>query len=150
MLSKHSIAVSHGPTTFPQQVPLPATNKFPLRTFLLLTAIPAALVGGGLWYLSGLLPSCVVVEQARLTSPDGQFDLLVFSRDCDTGPNTQAALIPDGTTLPEDATSFASIGASADLTPRWDGFGNIELSIPEDTKIYRQDDTVAGVAVIYR
>lgn len=131
---------------------LAATNKFPFRIFLLLTALPAALIGSGLWYLSNLLPSCTINEQARLTSPDSQFDLVVFSRDCgaSTGPNTQAAVIPAADVMPDDGASFASIGVAADLAPRWDGFGNIELTIPEDAEIYRQDDTVAGIAVIYR
>lgn len=131
--------------------PLAVTNKFSLRAFLLLTAVPATLAGGALWYLSSLLPSCIVDEQARLISPDGQFDLLVFSRDCGTttGPNTQAALIPAGDALAEDAASFASIGVAADLAPRWDGFGNIELAIPLGVEIYRQDDAVAGIAVVY-
>lgn len=131
---------------------MPALNKFPFRTFLLLTALPAVLIGGGLWYLSGLLPSCAINEHTRLTSPDSQFDLLVFSRDCgtSTGPNTQAALIPAGDILPEDAASFASVGIAADLAPRWDGFGNIELTLPEGAEIYRNDETVAGIAVIYR
>lgn len=128
-----------------------STNKFPLRIFLLLTAVPAVLVGGGLWYLSGLLPSCSIDQQARLTSPDSQFDLVIFSRNCGatTGPNTQAAIIPAGDDLPEDAASFLSIGVAADLAPRWDGFGNIELAIPQGAEIYRQDDTVAGIAVVY-
>lgn len=129
-----------------------ATNTFPLRLFLLLTAVPAVLVGGGLWYLAGLLPSCGATEQARLIAPDERFDLVVFSRSCgaDTGPNTQAVLLPAGDAIPDDASSFLSIGAEADLAPRWDGFGNIELTIPPGAKIYRQDDTVAGIAVIYR
>lgn len=128
------------------------TSKFPLRIFLALTVIPAVLIGAGLWYVAALLPSCNLSEQARLTSPDRQFDLVVFSRDCGstTGPNSQAALIPAGDELPDDAASFFSVGAAADLEPRWDGFGNIELVAPDGAEIYRQDDTVAGVAVIYR
>ena len=127
------------------------TNKFPFGIFLLLTALPAALVGGGLWYLSGLLPSCAIDQQARLTSPDSQFDLVIFSRKCGatTGPNTQAAIIPAGDDLPEDAASFFSVGAAADLAPRWDGFGNIELAIPQGAEIYRRDETVAGLTVVY-
>ena len=129
-----------------------ATNRFPLRMFMLLTAVPALAIGGLLWALTGLLPSCSTTEHARLTAPDLAFDLVVFSRSCgpDTGPNSQAALLPVGDDVPEDAASFVSIAADADLAPRWDGFGNIELTIPGGTKIYRQDETVAGVAVIYR
>lgn len=128
-----------------------STPKFPLRLFALFTTVPAVVVGAGLWYLSSLAPGCSTVISDRLTAPDLQFDLVVFSRSCgETTPNTQAALIPAGEDLPDDAASFASIGVAADLAPRWDGFGNIELTLPEGAGIYRQDDTVAGIAVIYR
>ena len=129
-----------------------ATGKFRLRTLLVLTTLPALAIGGLLWALTGLLPSCGITEHTRLAAPDQRFDLVVFSRSCGarTGPNTQAALIPMGDDIPEDAASFVSIGADADLAPRWDGLGNIELTIPADATIYRQDDTVAGLAVIYR
>lgn len=128
-----------------------STPKFPLRLFALFTTVPAVLVGAGLWYLSSLAPGCSTVISDRLPAPDAQFDLVVFSRSCgETTPNTQAALIPAGEDLPDDAASFASIGVAADLAPRWDGFGNIELTLPEGARIYRQDDTVAGIAVIYR
>lgn len=128
------------------------TNKFRFRNLVLFTTLPALLVGALLWLTAGFLPSCSTIETLRLTAPDGAFDLVVFSRTCgpDTGPNTQAALIPAGDSLPEDAASFVSIGADADLAPRWDGFGNIELSVPGTAKIYRQDDSVAGIAVVYR
>lgn len=141
-----------GTNHFPQPGPyMPSTNKFPLRLFLLLTAAPAVVIGGLLWYLSGLLPSCETTQHARLPSPDNAFDLVIFSRDCGatTGFNTQAALIPAGDTLPDDAASFLSIGVTADLAPRWDGPARIELTIPTGAEIYRQDETVAGVAVIY-
>jgi len=128
------------------------SNKFRFRNLVLFTTLPALLIGALLWSLAGVLPSCSSLESARLTSPDAAFDLVVFKRTCgqDTGPNTQAALIPAGETLPDDAASFVSLGADADLAPRWDGFGNIELAVPAAAKIYRQDDTVAGIAVIYR
>lgn len=131
---------------------MPSTHKFPFRLFVLFTTVPAALVGGGLWYLSTMAPTCSTTISDRLTAPDAQFDLVVFSRSCGdtTGPNTQAALIPAGDELPEDATSFASVGAAVDLEPRWDGYGNIELMLPQGAKIYRQDDAVAGISVIYR
>ena len=133
-------------------VSVAATGKFTFRNLIVLTTLPALAIGGLLWALTGLLPSCGTTQHARLTAPDQRFDLVVFSRSCgpDSGPNTQAALIPVGDDLPDDAASFVSIAADADLAPRWDGFGNIELAIPGNVKIYRQDDTVAGIAVIYR
>ena len=128
-----------------------AVNRLPLRAFLALTVLPALLIGAVLWYLSGLLPDCTITEGGRQTSPDGRYDLVIFSRSCGTtGPNTQAALIPAGDDLPEDAASFLSIGITADIAPRWDGYGNIELAMPPGAPIYRQDDTVADIDVIYR
>jgi hypothetical protein len=114
--------------------------------------LPALLIGGLLWYLGGLLPACQVTENDRLTSPDAGFDLVVFSRNCGatTGPNTQAALIPAGDPLPDDAASFLSIGVEADLAARWNSEGHIEMTLPADGTVYRQDDAVAGFAVIYR
>ena len=114
--------------------------------------LPAITVGGALWYFAGTLPGCKAEFAERLRSPDGRFDLIVFSRTCgaSTGTNTQAALIPAGEGLPDDAASFFSVGTEAELAPRWDGFGNIELTLPEQGQIYRRDDAVAGVAVIYR
>ena len=115
-------------------------------------ATPPTRRGCGLWYLSSFAPTCSTDIAQRLTAPDGQFDLVVFSRDCgaSTGPNTQAALIPAGDQLPDDATSFVSVGLATDFAPRWDGFGNIELTVPADAETYRRDETVAGIAVIYR
>ena len=118
----------------------------------MLTVLPALAVGGAIWHFAGTLPGCNVNISERLTSPDQRFDLVVFSRYCGetTDPNTQAALIPAGEDLPDDAASFLSIGTQAELAPRWDGFGNIELSVPPEARIYRQDDSVAGIGVIYR
>lgn len=114
--------------------------------------LPALLAGGAIWYFAETLPACKTTIADRLTAPDGRFDLVVFSRSCGatTGPNTQAALVPANEDLPEDAASFLSIGSAAELEPRWDGFGNIELSVSPEAEIYRQDDSVAGVSVIYR
>ena len=131
---------------------LASAHKFPLRTLIALTTLPALLVGGLLWYASSLLPSCQTTQHARLPSPDSAFDLVIFSRDCGatTGFNTQAALIPHGDILPDDAASFLSIGATADLAPRWDGPATIELTIPAGAQIYRQDESVAGITLRYR
>ncbi|MGV8830981.1 MAG: hypothetical protein ACOH2N_03320 [Devosia sp.] len=129
-----------------------ATLKFRLRDLIMLTTLPALAVGGLLWAITGTLPSCGTTEHARLTAPDGRFDLIVFSRSCgaDTGPNTQAALIPVGDKLPDDAASFVSIGTDADLAPHWADADTIELTMPPAGKIYRQDESVAGVSVTYR
>lgn len=126
-------------------------TKMPSAVLLALTLGPALAIGMTLWFVNDLFPECVVTESQRLTAPDNQFDLVTFSRACgSTEPNIQAALVPPGEAVPFDAASFVSIGAEADLQPRWDAYGNVELTLPEGAEIYRQDETVAGIGVIYR
>lgn len=126
-------------------------TKMPAPVLLALTAGPALMIGATLWVVNDLVPACSVTETARLTSPDNEFDLVTFSRDCgDTPPNIQAALVPPEEDVPFDAASFVSIAAAADLDPRWDADGNIEITLPAGAEILRQDEAVAGIAVIYR
>ena len=129
-----------------------ATHTLGFRNLIIFTTLPALLIGGLLWTLGSFLPACSIAESVRLTAPDQRFDLVVFSRSCgtETGANTQAALLPVGDTIPEDAASFLSLGADADLAPRWDGSETIALTIPPGAEIYRQDASVAGVTVVYR
>lgn len=130
---------------------MPKTQKLPLPFFILMTALPAALVGAGLWFLGDLAPQCVVDEHERLASPDGHYDLVVFSRSCgETPANVQGALIPRGEQLPEDAASFVSLGVDVDLDPQWVGERELALTVPEGAQAYRQDETVADVTVSYR
>jgi hypothetical protein len=127
-------------------------NRFPLPVLILLTTLPAAMIGATLWIVSDLVPACTITEQSRSTAPNGQFDLVTFSRACgdETPANVQAALVPPGEAVPDDAASFFSLVADADLQPRWDAYGNVELTLPEGAEPLRQDDTVAGVSVVYR
>lgn len=125
--------------------------KMPLPVLLALTIGPALAIGATLWVVNDLVPACTVAEQARVSGPHHEFDLVVFSRDCGdrTGPNTQAALIPFGDPLPDDAAAFLQIAAKADVHPGWSADGEIEITLPPDTEIARRDETVAGIDVIY-
>ena len=68
---------------------MPKSTKMPLPVLLALTGGPALMIGVTLWFVNDLVPACTVTETARLTSPDAQFDLVTFSRDCgDTPPNS--------------------------------------------------------------
>jgi hypothetical protein len=125
--------------------------KMPPAILIALTVGPAIAIGMTLWLVNDMIPECVVTEHQRITAPDNQFDLVTFSRACGpTEPNIQAALVPPGAQVPFDAASFVSVGSEANLQPRWDGYGNIEMILPEGAEIYRQDDAVAGIGVIYR
>ncbi len=125
--------------------------KMPPAVLLALTLGPALAIGMTLWIVNDIIPECMVTEHQRVTAPDDQFDLVVFSRECGpTPPNTQAALVPPGEAVPFDAASFFSIPAAADLAASWGGDGSIEIDAPEDVEALRRDATVAGVTVIYR
>jgi hypothetical protein len=127
------------------------TRKLPVPMLLALTVGPALMIGATLWVVNDLVPACTVTETARLTAPDAQFDLVTFSRDCGDGtPNMQATLVPPAEEVPFDAASFVSVAADADLAPRWDAYGNIEITLPAGADVLRQDEAVAGISVIYR
>lgn len=116
-----------------------------------LTAGPALAIGATLWFVTTLVPECVLNEHQRLTAPDNAFDLVTFSRSCgDTPANTQAALVPPGEAVPFDAASFFSVTTDADLSPRWTAANAIEITRPTTGEVLRQDANVAGVAVTYR
>jgi hypothetical protein len=124
--------------------------QMPVPVLLALTVGPALMIGATLWIAGGLVPACTVTETSRLTSPDSQFDLVTFSRDCgDTPPNMQAALVPPAEEIPFDAASFVSVAASADLRPRWTEAGQIEITLPDGAEVLRQDENVAGIPVTY-
>lgn len=131
---------------------MPPSQKFPLRTFMLMTTLPVIGIGALLWYLAGLVPGCAVDETARLTSPDGQYDLVTFTRSCGEAnrSGSQAVLVPAGDSIPDDAASFVRFAAEHDLQPRWSENGNIELDFPEGAQALRQDPSVAGITVNYR
>jgi hypothetical protein len=128
-----------------------ASNAFRFRSMVLLLTLPALLVGAALWILGSLVPGCSVDEQARLGSPDGRFDLVIFSRSCgpSTAPNTQAALLPLGDDVPDDAASFLIIGEKVTLSARWNTPASLQIALPLPTDIRRQDASVAGIAVTY-
>lgn len=126
-------------------------SRMPVPVLLALTAGPALMIGVTLWFVNDMVPACTVTETKRLTSPDNQFDLVTFSRDCGNTPaNIQAALVPTAEEVPFDAASFVSVATAVDLAPRWDAFGNIEITLPEGEDVLRRDETVAGISVIYR
>jgi len=125
--------------------------RMPVPVLLALTIGPALMIGTTLWVVNDLVPACSVVEATRATSPDDQFDLVTFSRDCgDTPPNIQAALVPPTEAIPYDAASFVSAEGATDLAARWGSDGNIEITLPQGAEVLRRDDNVAGISVTYR
>ena len=112
------------------------------RSLVALTVIPVALVGGLLWWLTGLVPECSNVLVSRLDSPDASKSMVVFTRDCGAnGLNTQAVIMPAGGTLEGDATGFLALEGQHAPEGRWDAYGNLEVTLPEgDVGVQRQDE----------
>jgi hypothetical protein len=109
------------------------------------------MIGATLWIVSDMVPTCSITEVQRMPAPDAQFDLVTFTRTCgDTPENMQAAVVPLGEMVPYDAASFVSVMAAVDLEPRWSGTSMIEITLPENAEILRQDAAVAGIEVLYR
>lgn len=132
---------------------MPTTyRKLPLPVLLILTTLPALLIGATLWFVADLFPGCTITERQRLTSPDQQFDLVLFTRTCgeDTEDNRQAALVPPGEALPEDAASFFAAATSEELTGQWIDKNTLAITVPPGADIRREDVSVAGIAVSYR
>ena len=126
-------------------------TKMPVPVLLILTLAPAALIGATLWIISDIVPTCSINEIQRMPSPDAQFDLVTFTRTCgDTPENMQAAVVPLGELVPYDAASFVSVLAATALEPRWSDTGTVEITLPKDAEILRQDPSGAGIDVVYR
>lgn len=125
--------------------------KMPVPVLLLFTLLPAIIIGATLWIVGDLVPACAIEERTRQTSPNQQFDLVVFSRDCgNSEPNTQAALVPPGEEVPFDAASFFSVSADADLAAQWLAADSISIARPAGAEVFRDDASVAGVTVTYK
>jgi hypothetical protein len=126
-------------------------RKMPVPVLLALTLGPAIAIGATLWIVTDLIPECSIAEQSRLASPDGTFDLVLFSRSCgDTPPNAQAAIVPHGEALPYDAASFFSAMTEAPVEAQWVSSDAVEVAPADGATILRSDDIVAGIAVTYR
>jgi hypothetical protein len=120
------------------------------RSLVALTVIPVALVGGVLWWLTGLVPECSNALVSRLDSPDARISMVVFTRDCGAeGLSTQAVIMPAAGTLEGDATGFLALEGQHIPDARWDAYGNLEVTIPEGAQIVHRHDEAAGITVIY-
>ena len=120
------------------------------RSLVAIAIIPAALVGGVLWWLTGLVPECSNSPVSQLESPDKTRSLVVFTRDCGhAGLNTQAAILPAGGTLDADASGFLALEGRHAPSVRWDAYGNLEVTIPEGAAVVQQQPRAGGISIIY-
>lgn len=96
---------------------------------------------------------CDTVVRRTVPSPSGKAALVVFERDCGaTTPfNTQVSLLPAKKTFsPAAYPSFLSVRERQDLHVRWLDEASVEIVVPPDAQVYRQEPSVGGVAVTYK
>ena len=96
---------------------------------------------------------CDVVVHSSTQSPDAERSAVVFGTECNAtvGFNTQVSIAPAGRPFSRDKNpSFLSLAGEHDLAVSWVSDKLIEIDIPEGAKVYRNESSVDGIAVVYK
>lgn len=128
-----------------------ATALHPLTVAAAVIAIGLAGLGYGLWSVMDDFGACATVEERSIPSPDGRTRIVVFGRACNaTVPlNTQLSVSPvDGRFSPETSPPFLVTRASS-ITAAWRSNTEVEVELPGDAVVYRQDKRVGNIGVSY-
>jgi hypothetical protein len=100
---------------------------------------------------SGCSDICSNEPVADIPSPSGKNKAIVFHRNCgaDTAPNTQVAVIPAYSTLPNIPGNALILDADVPLEVRW--ISDVSLSIRGLTavRVSKQRESVADVSIAY-
>jgi len=96
-------------------------------------------------------PPCVNTVLEEKPSPDGERNIIVFSRDCGatTGFSTQGTILKRGQQLPNQAgNTFVIDHGGAKVA--WESKGVLLVVFERGARIFKQEPAVAGVTVEYR
>jgi hypothetical protein len=96
---------------------------------------------------------CSVTPRRVLPSPDAKANLVVFEVDCGatTSFNTQVSIVPSGAKFSRETyPPFFVVKERHELVAAWVGDRQVEIVVPHDEQVYRQDSMVSGIAVIYK
>jgi len=99
---------------------------------------------------SGCSTQCSNDVVASVLSPSGNNKAVVFSRNCGatTGFNTQVSVV--GATLaPDVGGNVLILDGAIPLTLRWLSESQLSVVGVGSTKVFKQEQSVAGVSVIY-
>ncbi len=77
-------------------------------------------------------PRCRNTVARRVPSPGGQFDAIVYQRDCGRGEgaSTEVAVLPHGADLPDLPTSVLTLAQPVDVAVTWTAAGELRLDYP--------------------
>jgi hypothetical protein len=99
---------------------------------------------------------------ARLPSPSGRMEAIVFTRDCGatTDFSTQVSLVKSGASLPTAGANLFSSdanhgkasrgpGGGPNVTVRWLSDDMLEVSYQSGTRVFRREPSLDGIRVQY-
>ena len=136
--------------------------EFVLKTRRIWWIIPlitvcALIVGGALYieYVMNGFGECKTVVHNSIPSPNGDKSLVIFGKECGATVefNTQASIAPASDSFsPEKNPAFFAISGEHIVTARWLGDGAVEIGglIPGGGKVYKSEQSVGGIRVVYR
>jgi len=114
------------------------------QTLRILFAIAVCLV------VSGCDAGCDNEVISAVPSPSGAFDAVVFNRGCGatTGFNTQVSIVKAGT-APVGAGNTLVLSGKVPLQLQWLSASKLSISGLGSAKIFKQEQSAAGVSVAY-
>ncbi len=82
-------------------------------------------------------PRCRNTVARRVPSPGGQFDAIVYQRDCGRGEgaSTGVAVLPRGADLPDLPTSVLTIAQPVDVAATWTAASELRLDYPASATV---------------
>ena len=111
---------------------------------------PALLAGVALVLAGCAAPGCRNTITARVPSPDGQSDAVVFQRDCGArdGASAGVAIVPHDADLPDVPTAVLSLAQAVAVRATWASASELRLAYPATaTVVGKMASSPEGVSV---
>jgi len=105
------------------------------------------------WHRALVADLCGVAVHRIFPTPDAKAVLITFDVSCGaTTPfSTQVSLLPSGVEFSrEKYPAFFVVEGQHDLAVHWRNDGEIEIVIPRNKQVYRQEPSANGIAVTYK
>jgi hypothetical protein len=98
--------------------------------------------------------ACNTVVRNSIASPDGKKSLVIFGKECGAtvGFNTQASIAPTGSAFSiERSPAFFAFSGEHVIVAKWLGDSTVEISsVPEKERVFKSEQRVGDVKVIYK
>jgi len=122
--------------------------KVVIVSLLGVVALGALGIAGMGWIISS---GCANTIQARVRSPDGAHEAIVFERDCGatTDYSTQVAVVETGEELPNDPGNAYIAAHRTPVEAHWHAPAALDIRHPTDAPSMRGVVSAAGVAIRY-